>query len=68
MKLSDAITSHNISNLLVIIGPEGGITPAELELFTDAGARTALMGRPILRSAHAGIAAVAALSALLKVW
>ena len=68
VKLSDAITSHNISNLLVIIGPEGGITPVELELFTDAGARTALMGRPILRSAHAGIAAVAALSALLKVW
>ena len=68
IKLSDVVTSHNVSNLLVIIGPEGGITPAEVEVVTAAGAKTALMGRPILRSAHAGIAAVAAVSALLKVW
>ena len=67
-KLSDVITSHNVSNLLIIIGPEGGITDEELELFAQAGAKIALMGRPILRSAHAGIAAVAAISAILKVW
>ena len=68
IKLSDAITSHNVANLLVIIGPEGGITPTELDQFVEAGAKVALMGRPILRSAHAGIAAVSAISALLKVW
>jgi len=67
-KLSDAISSHNVASLLVIIGPEGGITPTELDQFVEAGAKVALMGRPILRSAHAGIAAVAAISALLKVW
>jgi 16S rRNA (uracil1498-N3)-methyltransferase len=67
-KLSDQITSGNVENLLVIIGPEGGITDQELEAFKDAGAKVALMGRPILRSAHAGIAAVSAVSALLKVW
>ena len=67
-KLSDAISSHNVASLLVIIGPEGGITPTELDQFVKAGAKVALMGRPILRSAHAGIAAVAAISALLKVW
>jgi 16S rRNA (uracil1498-N3)-methyltransferase len=67
-KLSDAISSHNVTNLLIIIGPEGGITPTELDQFVVAGAKVALMGRPILRSAHAGIAAVAAISALLKVW
>ena len=67
-KLSDQISSHNVQNLLIIIGPEGGLTDEELASFEAAGAKVALMGRPILRSAHAGIAAVSAVSALLKVW
>jgi len=67
-KLSDQISSHNVQNLLIIIGPEGGISDEELAAFESAGAKVALMGRPILRSAHAGIAAVSAVSALLRVW
>ena len=67
-KLSDQISSHNVGHLLIIIGPEGGITDEELATFEAAGAKVALLGRPILRSAHAGIAAVSAISALLKVW
>ena len=67
-KLSDQVSSHNVEHLLIIIGPEGGLTNEEIDAFTQAGAKVALMGRPILRSAHAGIAAVSAVSALLKVW
>ena len=67
-KLSDQVSSHNVEHLLIIIGPEGGLTDEEIAAFTESGAKVALMGRPILRSAHAGIAAVSAVSALLKVW
>jgi 16S rRNA (uracil1498-N3)-methyltransferase len=67
-KLSDQVSSHNVEHLLIIIGPEGGITDEEISAFTECGAKVALMGRPILRSAHAGIAAISAVSALLKVW
>ena len=67
-KLSDQVSSHNVEHLLIIIGPEGGLTDEEIAAFTQSGAKVALMGRPILRSAHAGIAAVSAVSALLKVW
>ena len=56
------------SKTLIVIGPEGGITESELELFEQAGAKVIKLGRPVLRSAHAGIAAVSAVSALMKVW
>ena len=53
---------------LVVIGPEGGITDSELVLFQDAGASSIRLGRPVLRSAHAGFAAVSAISALMRLW
>ena len=66
-KLS-AITTPKVTKALIIIGPEGGITDEELEAFTSSGAKIALMGRPIFRSAHAGIAGLAAVQTLLKSW
>jgi len=69
-KVSEIVTKKYLEsqNIMIIIGPEGGITNEELELFKSAGAKVALMGRPILRSAHAGLAAMSAVNALLKVW
>lgn len=55
-------------NTLIVIGPEGGLTEAELEIFENSGGKVIKLGRPILRSAHAGIAAVSAVSALMRVW
>lgn len=52
----------------IIIGPEGGLTDEEVDLFASSGAKVALMGRPVLRSAHAGLAALAAVNTALSVW
>jgi 16S rRNA (uracil1498-N3)-methyltransferase len=54
--------------VVIIIGPEGGLTNEEVEAFAVAGAKVVLMGRPILRSAHAGLAAMAAVNTALSVW
>lgn len=53
---------------LIIIGPEGGITDEELEMFKGVGGQVIKLGQPIFRSAHAGMAAVSAVSAIMKVW
>jgi 16S rRNA (uracil1498-N3)-methyltransferase len=54
--------------IFLIIGPEGGITPEEIQLFQSAGAEEVRLGEPILRSAHAAIAGLAAVQALIGRW
>jgi 16S rRNA (uracil1498-N3)-methyltransferase len=69
VKLSEIVTPQTkASNVVIVIGPEGGITDEELAAFAAAGAHIAGLGRPILRSAHAGLAALSAVNSLLKVF
>ena len=69
VKLSEIITPETrAKNVVIVIGPEGGITDEELAAFAAAGAKIAGLGRPILRSAHAGLAALSAVNSLLKVF
>jgi 16S rRNA (uracil1498-N3)-methyltransferase len=65
--ISQAV-SPGAKKVLIIIGPEGGLTDEEVSTFAAAGAKVVLMGRPILRSAHAGLASLAAVNTALSVW
>ncbi|MFI5086609.1 MAG: 16S rRNA (uracil(1498)-N(3))-methyltransferase [Actinomycetales bacterium] len=56
------------SEIVLIVGPEGGISPRELEALRGAGARTAVLGPHVLRSSTAGPAAIAVLSDRLGRW
>lgn len=47
--------------IVVVIGPEGGISPEELDLFAQAGAKPYRLGRTVLRTSTAGTAAAALL-------
>jgi len=56
------------SVVTVVVGPEGGVSPAELALFVDAGATLARLGDSVLRTSTAGPAALAVLSVRLGRW
>ncbi|MEP6851456.1 MAG: 16S rRNA (uracil(1498)-N(3))-methyltransferase [bacterium] len=54
--------------IVVVVGPEGGVSPEELAAFTDAGAIPVRLGIPVLRTSTAGGAALAALSVRIGRW
>lgn len=53
-----------IGEIMFIVGPEGGLTDEEVEAFTAAGGRTALIADAVLRTSTAGVVALAQLQAL----
>ncbi len=55
-------------DILIVVGPEGGIAPEERDALVAAGARCVRLGASVLRTSTAGPAAIAVLSATLGRW
>jgi 16S rRNA (uracil1498-N3)-methyltransferase len=56
------------AEVTLVVGPEGGIAPTELDTLTTAGATVARLGPDVLRTSTAGVAALAVLSVRLGRW
>lgn len=55
-------------DIVLVVGPEGGISEDELSRLVEAGAERVLLGSTVLRTSTAGPAAIAVLSAALGRW
>ncbi|MEU3455933.1 16S rRNA (uracil(1498)-N(3))-methyltransferase [Micromonospora sp. NPDC006766] len=54
--------------IVLVVGPEGGIAPPELSAFREAGARPVRLGPSVLRTSTAGVAALTVLATRLPRW
>lgn len=63
-----AVTLPAAGDILLVVGPEGGITDAELAVLTAVGARPVRLGPQVLRASTAGVVALAAVGALSSRW
>jgi 16S rRNA (uracil1498-N3)-methyltransferase len=54
--------------IVLVVGPEGGLAPDELDRFAAAGARTVRLGPEVLRTSSAGAVALGALSVTTGRW
>lgn len=55
-------------DVLLVVGPEGGVSPEERDALVAAGARCVRLGSSVLRTSTAGPAAIAVLSSTLGRW
>ena len=55
-------------DIVLVVGPEGGIAPEELERLVAAGAERVLLGETVLRTSTAGPAAIAVLNVARGRW
>jgi 16S rRNA (uracil1498-N3)-methyltransferase len=68
LDLAEAPAGGGHAPIFIVVGPEGGIAPRELELFEAAGAETVRLGDEVLRTSSAGPAAIAVLNVALGRW
>ncbi len=60
--------STDARDLMLVVGPEGGVSPSELDRLTAAGAEQVRLGEGVLRTSTAGPAAIAMLNSALGRW
>jgi 16S rRNA (uracil1498-N3)-methyltransferase len=61
-----AVDLPTSGEVVVVVGPEGGLTEDELVAYHDAGARIVRLGGTVLRSSTAGLVALSVISARVR--
>jgi 16S rRNA (uracil1498-N3)-methyltransferase len=65
--LSDAVTPST-GDVIVVVGPEGGLTDDEVTVFESSGASAYSLGPTVLRTSTAGVVAAAVLLSRTSRW
>ncbi|GAB3764090.1 16S rRNA (uracil1498-N3)-methyltransferase [Nocardioides ginsengisegetis] len=63
-----SVTVPASGRIVVVVGPEGGVSPEEISTFVAAGAASVRLGSEVLRTSTAGVAAVSALLSRTPRW
>lgn len=67
-KFAQLQLTDSLKSIFLVIGPEGGISPSELSIFENGGGKIYRLGETVLRSVHAGFAAISAVQTKLGRW
>jgi 16S rRNA (uracil1498-N3)-methyltransferase len=62
------VSIPHTGNVLIVIGPEGGISPDELDVFAQAGAQIVRMGSSVMRTSTAGAVAAGVIFSHTSSW
>ena len=62
------VTVPDDGTVLLVVGPEGGLSDEELAAFRAAGATVVRLGSEVLRTSTAGVVAVASVLARTPRW
>ncbi len=63
-----ALPFRSVREVLLVVGPEGGVDDREIERLTNAGATPVVLGPTVLRTSTAGAVALGALGVLTDRW
>ncbi len=68
LPLPTGIAERDAGGVVIVVGPEGGVTDDEVNTFERAGATTVRLGSTVLRTSTAGVAALSVVQARCGRW